>query len=142
MLLNQRVGLQERLQALAQRAGAVTVDNADLLHVGDHRVVQEARHAIDGLVHRHPDHLQFAEHALTRFQVDVHSDTGLRRSRRGLGGRRSTTDHPHVLQLGSHALAADVDLSLAAVDRHHRAFEAHAQRDPGANERGARLAGS
>ena len=64
----------------AQGAGAVSVHDADLLHVGDERVVEELRHAIDRLIDRAADHVDLAHQPFTRREVDVHAHR--RRSRR------------------------------------------------------------
>ena len=58
--------LQIGREPLAQLAGAVAVDDADLLLIGDERVVEELRDAIDGLIDRAADDVQLAEQPLAR----------------------------------------------------------------------------
>ena len=116
--------LQERLQALAQLAGAVAVDDAHLAQVGDHRVVEKARHAVDRLVHRAADHVDLAEQALARLQVHVDADARL-------AGRLRRTGPPitrRSFTLARIRLPRTSTSACDAVDLDDRAFEAHAHR--------------
>ena len=58
-------------EAAAQRARTMTVHDADLAHVGDEGVVEELGHAVDRLIDRAADDVQFAQQSLARLQVDA-----------------------------------------------------------------------
>ena len=110
--------LQKRGDAFTQLARAVAVNDAHFLKIGDERVVEKTRHAIDGLIDGHADHVQLAQHAFARLQIDVDAD---------LRGRLSVEGGPPITRssfdLRLHALAAHVDFGAVAVDRDHDAFE-------------------
>src|SRR5215204_5797711 len=71
MLFHLRMRLQKCADALTQLSGAMPVNNAHFVEIGDERIVEEARQAIDGLIDRHPDHVQLAQHPFTRLEVNV-----------------------------------------------------------------------
>src|SRR5688572_24855375 len=100
---------EKRLQAFAQLSGAMPVHDADFLKIGDQRIVEESRHTIDGLIDRHPDHIQLAKQAFARLEVDVDPYLSLwsRTFRSG--------DHPQLFGLRLDSLPANVNFCAVPI---------------------------
>src|SRR5215216_4853246 len=95
------------------------------MQIGDERVVEKLRDAIDSLIDRQADDVELAEEAFARLEIEV--DAHLR----GLLRRWWAGNHAQFFDLCVNALAAHVDLRAIAVDRKDDAFEPQsAHRNP------------
>ena len=112
-------------QAFAELAGAVAVDDADLLLIGDEGLVEKLRDAIDRLIDGAANDVELAEQAFTGPQIDIHADF-----RRGAAVFPGDETDAQLLDPRLQTFAAHVDVGLLAVDGDDDAFQAErADRD-------------